>query len=181
MDELVKNFEITKVQKSGAIFNVEKLNWINKEYIKRLPAEALTQKILEQLPKDLPGYNLEMAEKIVPIVKDRISYFGEVGEMVARGEIGYFFTQPEYDKALLKNADHLEALIEKIEKIEADFTAENIKTAIWDFATKKGRGEVLWPMRTALSGQEKSPDPFLLAEILGKDETIKRLTHAKNL
>ncbi|NQV88276.1 MAG: glutamate--tRNA ligase, partial [Parcubacteria group bacterium] len=58
---------------------------------------------------------------------------------------------------------------------ENDFTKENIKNAIWDYATKEGRGSVLWPMRYALSGKEKSPDPFVLAEILGKKETEERL------
>ena len=53
-----------------------------------------------------------------------------------------------------------------------------IREAIWDYATEEGRGSVLWPMRYALSGQDRSPDPFVLAQILGKDETIKRLSIA---
>jgi hypothetical protein len=61
-----------------------------------------------------------------------------------------------------------------------DFAEENIKKTIWDYATDKGRGSVLWPMRYALSGCDKSPDPFVLAEVLGKDETIYRLNNAIN-
>ena len=58
------------------------------------------------------------------------------------------------------------------------FTGENIKEAIWAYASEEGRGDVLWPMRYALSGKERSPDPFSLAEILGKEETIERLNFA---
>ena len=59
-----------------------------------------------------------------------------------------------------------------------NFDAENIKEYIWDYATEKGRGLVLWPMRYALSGKEKSPDPFTLASIFGKEATIERLQKA---
>jgi glutamyl/glutaminyl-tRNA synthetase len=73
-------------------------------------------------------------------------------------------------------------VIELLEKIpEGEFTAEKIKAAIWDYATEKGRGEVLWPMRVALTGKKQSPDPFTLAAILGKAETLKRLAHARDL
>ena len=56
----------------------------------------------------------------------------------------------------------------------------NIKKAIWSYAEEKGKGSVLWPMRYALSGRDKSPDPFQLAEVLGKEETISRLNNAVN-
>ena len=58
---------------------------------------------------------------------------------------------------------------------EKDFSAEKIKTAVWDFATEAGRGVVLWAFRYALSGKEKSPDPFTLSDFLGKKETLERL------
>ena len=53
--------------------------------------------------------------------------------------------------------------------------------AVWEYATEKGRGEVLWPMRIALSGKEKSPDPFTIAEIIGQKETLARLYYAARL
>ena len=49
---------------------------------------------------------------------------------------------------------------------------------MWDYATEEGRGDVLWPLRYALSGRDKSPDPFTLCEILGKEETLARITKA---
>jgi glutamyl/glutaminyl-tRNA synthetase len=56
-----------------------------------------------------------------------------------------------------------------------DFSADEVKNAVWPYAEKIGKGNVLWPMRFALTGKDKSPDPFVSASILGKDESIKRL------
>ena len=58
------------------------------------------------------------------------------------------------------------------------FSKDIIKEKIWPFADEVGRGDILWPMRYALSGQEKSPDPFQLAEIFGKKETLARISLA---
>jgi hypothetical protein len=73
----------------------------------------------------------------------------------------------------------LSKVIEEIGKLpDNNFIIESIKGSIWDYATEKGRGNVLWPMRYALSGKDKSPDPFTLAEIFGKQETLRRLNLA---
>ncbi len=61
---------------------------------------------------------------------------------------------------------------------EEKFNEADIKAAVWDYATSEGRGEVLWPTRVALSGKEKSPDPFTISAILGKTETLERLKTA---
>ena len=64
---------------------------------------------------------------------------------------------------------------------EPDFKAAQIKERLWDFATEKGRGNVLWPLRIALTGLERSPDPFVVAELLGKEETLARIAYAQSL
>jgi glutamyl/glutaminyl-tRNA synthetase len=61
---------------------------------------------------------------------------------------------------------------------EKDFTADGVKNAVWKYAEEKGRGNVLWPLRVALTGEEKSPDPFMSAYILGKIEALKRIDFA---
>ncbi len=189
LDELVEKFDLTKVQKGGAIFNIEKLNWINKEHIKLMDEKDFRQKILEFLPekiKKLVIDNNEMFEKILTIIKERIEKFGDVTEMAEVGELDYYFLQPEYEieKILWKDENnlentkkHLEKIIELLKNVN-EWISENIKNAIWDYATEQGRGSVLWPMRYTLSGKAKSPDPFILAEILGKENTIQRLTYA---
>ena len=108
--------------------------------------------------------------------------------MAKEGELSYFFEQPTYeaDKLLWKkNPDplvakqHLDKVVEFLGSIDADdFTQENVKKAIWDYAGEEGRGDVLWPTRFALCGRDRSPDPLALAEIFGKEETIKRLNFA---
>lgn len=100
--------------------------------------------------------------------------------------IDYFFKQPEYKKEMLiwkdsdltKTTEHLKKISEILCDIKEGFLAGIIKNAILPYAEKNGKGSVLWPFRVALTGLEKSPDPFIIAEILGKEETIKRLKYA---
>jgi len=194
MDELIKEFSLERVQKSGAIFNQEKLDWINKQHIAKMSGEQSLNKIKEIMPKEillLPQYSEKRLTAIVPIITERISKFSDVIKMVEDGEIDYFFKTPEYETEKLfwkKNPNsvatkqHLDKVIELLNNIDSgDFTQENIKKSIWDYAEKEGRGDVLWPMRFALCGREKSPDPLTLSQIFGKEETLSRLSNAVNL
>ncbi len=182
--ELIQQFDLAKVQKGGAIFNQEKLDWYNREYLKRLPlGEFLNraQPFLAELKK-LPTYSDQQLEKLQPVLLERITTLADLEKMVTDGEIQFFFEQPNYPASLLKTPEHLPTTITLLEKISTDqFTADQVKNAVWDFATTEGRGKVLWPLRIALSGREKSPDPFTIAGILGKEETLNRLRHAATL
>lgn len=172
LPELVERFSLDAIQKGGAVFNIDKLNWLNKEYLKRLPEKEQVDYVL----KALPDLDPQVISKITSLILDKANNWNEIKALHEAGELDYFFTAPSPSKELLKNTAHLPKVVELLEKIdEADWNAENIKNAIWDFATEVGRGDVLWPMRVSLSGREKSPDPFTLAAILGKKETIKRL------
>lgn len=176
LSDLIKTFDISKVQKGGAVFNQEKLDWYNHEYLKLLTPEEFLSQAQTFLPE------LKTLPTLVPVLLERIHTLGDIKKMADAGELKYFFETPTYDKELLKSQTYLAETIALVEKIpEEDFTAEKIKSVIWDFATEKGRGEVLWPMRIALTGQKQSPDPFTIASVLGKVETLKRLTHAKDL
>lgn len=181
-EELIKDFALEKIQRSGAQWNDEKLDWMNKEHIKLLPKAEIEKNIFERLSENMRN------PKIIPIILDRISKWGEVKEMVARGELDWFVKTPEIDKTKLvyknisqeKISENLKQSLEVLEKIsENNFSQEEIKKALMALAEKaESRGEVLHPVRYALSGQDKSPDPFIIAEILGKDETIARLKKA---
>lgn len=176
LTDLIKLFKLEKVQKSGAIFNVEKLNWINREYLRRLSPEEFLAKAETFLPQ------LKTLPALIPVLLERIYTLNDLSKMVGSGELQYFFAAPTYDRELLKSQVFIPEIIRLLEPIPEDkFTAESVKAAVWDFATEKGRGEVLWPMRVALSGQKQSPDPFTIASIIGKVETLKRLTHATTL
>ena len=111
--------------------------------------------------------------------------------MSGSGELWYFFEKPTYEKEGLfwKESKDENMLKEKFEKAieilngisDTDFNAEVVKEKLMPYAEEVGRGEVLWPMRYALSGRDKSPDPFALAGIFGKNETITRLNIAKDM
>lgn len=184
MDDLIDQFKIDKVQKGGAIFNVEKLNWINRKYMETMKEKDFLRMAKEFAPNTLSDDDLE---KIMPLLKERMSYFGEIGDLLL-GELSFISPVPEYNKKSLMwkqekdintTKEYLKNVIEILYKIkEKEFTKEKIKSALWPYAEEKGRGNVLWPVRFALSGKEKSPDPFVMSEILEKDETLKRLNRA---
>jgi glutamyl-tRNA synthetase len=183
--ELKSIFDIERVQKGGAVFDIEKLRWLNSHYIKEMPPEKLISKLDEFMPeaiKLLPQYTESRLAKASRIIVERIKVFGELSSMADQGELGYLFSAPIYSKELLKDTAYLSDITNLIEKIPADkFTGQNVKDAVWNFATEKGRANVLWPMRAALTGREKSADPFTVAEIIGKEETLSRLRYAETL
>ena len=193
-EDLINRFDFNRVQKSSAVFNIEKLNWFNKEYIKLLPEDELLKHIKEFIPENitaLPGYSEEKLQKILPILKDRLTVFSDLSTLAEAGELQYFFERPTYNKTGLfwKESKDESKLKEKLEKVitllgeipEEDFTMEIVKEKLMLYAEEVGRGEVLWPMRYALSGKDKSPDPFMLGGILGKTETVARLLIAKDM
>lgn len=185
--ELINAFDLGKVQKSPAVFNPEKLDWINREWLKKLSDEEF-ENYISALAKEMKEKNAEIFTKILPLIRERISKRGDLEQLMQEGEFGYFFTTPEYDPSGLvwKKADkestakHIAQLVAAISASdETQWNIDYVKSLIWDYAEREGRGDVLWPMRFALSGREKSPDPFTLAGILGKTETLARLKAAQ--
>lgn len=185
--EIIDLFEIEKIHTGGAKFNEEKLLWTNKEFIKNKNDEDFLKEIIERNPrKDL---SLEGVEKIVGIVKERTSIWSDINIMWQNEDLQFFFEKPVYEKTLLypkgTNDDSVTSghLLKAKEILEnsTEWKAESVKTDLWDYASEVGRGNVLWPLRTCLTGKEKSPDPFIVAEVLGKTETLSRIDKAINL
>ncbi len=189
-EEIIAQFDLSRVQKSAAVFNPEKLEWINKEHIKRMPTELCLQMFDEFLPefiKLLPEYD-KKRNLVAPMLLERIGHFGELSEMVEAGEVEYYFSAPTYpaEKLFWKDERDVAKLNERLNAVRRyiaaipieSFTKEGIKDALWSYAEEEGRGQVLWPTRYALSGRDKSPDPFQLASILGKEESLARLDTA---
>lgn len=195
-EEFIQIFEINRIHRSGGGFNVEKLDWINREHLKLLSYEEQEEYIIKFIPesiKKLPGYTSTLIHEITPIIMERISKGSDVVLMAENGELSYYFEQPVYEKDSLffktskipiENkyktlSSYIKKLITLVENIDDNvFTKEKIKDIVFPFADEIGRGDILWPMRFALSGCEKSPDPFALSSILGKKESILRLTKA---
>ncbi len=188
LPELIEKFDLTKVQKGGAIWNIEKLKWFNKEYLKKMKPEALAEVVEGELEEAGRKFPEEIFVKMLPIILDRISTLNDVQTIATTGEFDYFASAPEYDTKLLfwkgktdaeKTKERLEKVSALLEKLPSQTAPESvIKEALWDYATAEGKGEVLWPLRVALSGKEKSPDPFAIAAILGKTETLTRIQTA---
>ncbi len=141
MEELIKEFDLNKIQKGGAIFDQKKLDWINKEHIKRLPAEEQRKILLKQIENE--------------------SY------MVGEPELD--IEQIAWKKST--KADALKHLAEAKKIIEA-------QGDLMSYAEREGKGDVLWPLRYALTGATASPDPFIMLEILGLEKSLIRLEKA---
>jgi glutamyl-tRNA synthetase len=188
MNDIIKDFSLDRVQKGGAIFDDEKLTWFNRQYILKLNDHDFAEYAKPFLPEWLSGSS-DMFKKMIPLLRDKVHTLSEIsGYFSDGGELLFIKKLPSYEKKLLlwkKEPDpaitksHLEYCKSVLEKIgEKEFHSENIRQAIWSYAEEKGKGNVLWPLRVALTGQEKSPDPVISAEILGKKESLSRINHA---
>ncbi len=191
MTELISAFALSKVQKSAAIFNPDKLEWINKEHMKLLPENELFSMIRANLQESvisLNGFSEAKLHLVAPIIIEHITHLGQISDMSLAGDIQYYFSSPDYQKEKLfwKQDNDVPTLLKRLDKMreilsglkDDDFGKDEIKTALWSYAEEEGRGQILWPLRYALSGKDKSPDPFQLASILGKEETVKRIQEA---
>ncbi len=194
--ELIEEFDIDRVQKAGAIFNIQKLDWLNAEYLRRMTIGELINKTLPHLLKAglvekgngfyLAAFgravNLVYFEKMAVLIKERLKKLSDIAELA-----DYFFKRIDYDKKILgwKNmpddevSANLKTAGEIIEKInEADFAEENLQNNLMPEAEKRGRGEFLWPLRAALSGKRASCGPFEIMDVLGKEESLFRIKKA---
>lgn len=180
LEELVQVFDITKIHKGGAVFNKEKLAWMNKEHIRRQTQEEQMASVSTYMKE----YPQELLLKLLPTIIDRISYYGEL-ENVAKNEFSFFLKRPtpRIEKIVWKDfgkeeaKKHLNSVSDLLQ--EADFSsADTIKQTLVPYAEINGKGNVLWPLRMTLSGQEKSVDPFTICYILGKEEVTVRIKEA---
>ncbi len=190
--ELVKEFSLERVQTSSAIFNREKLNWLNKRYLLQRPHKEALNGIKNALSQNKTLNKLEkwQIERLSQLVLERIHYYGEATSLAKDGEFDYIVSTANYSKeSLLWKKDpeasatktHLEYIVSILKTLNANPEMTNVRENIYPYADQNGRGEVLWPLRYALSGRERSIDPFNLISILGTQESIKRLKLALDL
>ncbi len=179
--ELIAIFDIERVQKAGAIFNPEKLTWINAQHIKKMTNAQLAQVVAGSIP---PTHALssQRIEKIIAITRDRLNTLQDFTDASK-----FFFEIADYDTSLLvwkkDTAPITKQIIEKILGVleavdEQSWSGEVLQQSLQSLCTQYSNGSVLWPLRVALSGLAGSPGPFEIADILGKDEVIRRIKHA---
>ncbi|MES2203558.1 MAG: hypothetical protein V4474_04525, partial [Patescibacteria group bacterium] len=179
MEDLLTLFSIERVHKAGGVFDIEKLKWFNHEHLKLLSDEEYAKRL-----REFSGREFDM--RLVPLIKERAQTLAEATGLIQ--EYDFVTTEPNPDCELLlqggklsaeTTSNHLKALAELLEHIpDEGFTAAQLKDILWPYATDQGRGEVLWPLRVALSGAEKSPDPFTIAGLIGKKTTLTRIAQA---
>ncbi|MFA7302174.1 MAG: glutamate--tRNA ligase family protein [Candidatus Paceibacterota bacterium] len=186
-EELVDAFDLSRVQKGSAIFDEVKLLSVNQHWMRKLSDQEFIER------GQLTGLDNAKLLKAVPLLKERAHTFTEAREMLA-GELSCLFIVPALDqKALVAKepADRtgltktaLEGVLEAVKALPDGVSAEAVKDTLMPLADaeeakgKGGRGGVLWPLRYALSGQERSPDPFTLISILGREEAVSRIQKA---
>lgn len=195
-DELIHVFDLERAQKSGAMFDEQKLRSINQHYLNQRTDEEKEELFLEFLPKKTQETFAQipsLAKKVALVTFPRLLTLGEIKSMAEEGEFDYFIKKSiNYKKELLfgkKGELSKEVVRYNLQKAREvmstiapeDFSLEIIKEKLMALGEEVGRGALLWPVRVALSGREYSPDPFTLANIFGKEKTLARLTDAEKI
>lgn len=182
ISELIGQFSLDKIHKSGAVFDINKLNWLNSQYIKRADDSlllSLTKPVVEKMfgPQD----SIKI-QKLLKIWRDRLEYTDQIGDYQ------YFFNIPDYDTGLLiwkksdknmiqKSLSLVESSLEQGENID-----ENGIRHILDEISKNhfdnDRGVVYWPLRVSLSGKKFSSDPVEILSVIGINEGMIRIKNA---
>jgi len=180
LDELVESFDLSRVSKSGAKFDPEKNKWFNHQYLIKQNDDVLAKMYLPILEEKGIKTDLAYIEKVVSLIKERADFVTDFWDLS-----DFFFVAPtEYDEKAKKNWKEetptlLQNLISVLENIK-DFSAQNVETIVKEWLTSNeiGMGKVMQPFRISLVGAMKGPDLFQIAELIGKEEVIKRVQSA---
>lgn len=180
LEELIKEFDYHRISKSPAVFDIVKLRWMNGEYIKAMDFDAFYEKAEPYLKKAI-SKDLDL-KKIAGMVKTRIEVFPDIPAL-----IDFFEELPEYDpemythKKMKTNSEtSLQVLRDMLPILEAqeDYSNDGLYATLTKYVEEKGvkNGYVMWPIRTAVSGKQMTPAGATeIMEIIGKDETIRRI------
>lgn len=183
LEELCREFSVAGISKSPSVFDYEKLNWFNGEYIRKMPssefielARPYLQEILAQMPENL--------QLLAEMLQPRVTRLTQIPEMV-----NFLAERKSIDPELYNNkksksnpqlaAEVLPQAIDLLQDIE--WTRENIHASLVSMAKESDRktGQIMWPVRIAVSGQAVTPGGAIeILTILGKEESIARLKSA---
>ncbi len=190
MEELQERFSLHDVNASGAVCDLSRLRWFNMQHIKRMNPQQLVEAALPFLQTqeffrvaDERYTHSEYLYRVAAVVRERLETLAEFGVEQA----AYFFARPEISDVNMlrwkKNTDeetraalsHALTVLRAIP--EDEWTREAIERELMEAAGEK-RGDLLWPVRVALTGAKRSPSPFECAWVLGKEETLERIVQA---
>ncbi|MDD5288867.1 MAG: glutamate--tRNA ligase [Dehalococcoidales bacterium] len=187
-EDLIKHFSLERVNKTAAIFNHEKLQWMNGVYIRQLTNEDFVQRVLPFLEKGLPvevkrPLSIDYVRKVMPLVKERVKILSEAPELTK-----FFFTgELNYDSnrllgkgmAVESTTQALTVAKERLEK-QANFDAPALEALLRPLAEelKLKAGQLFGALRTAVSGELATPPLFDMIAVLGKERTLVRIDDA---
>lgn len=184
MNELVESFSLERVNKAGAVFDLQKLNWLNAEHLRKKSSEELLLDLKLEIHKSKfkdQNYSDEYLSLIIEAMKERVSFVKEFIENCT-----YFYEAPTVyeQKAIEKNWKP--ETPEQLKKLNSEFyklsnpTKEDFEHALLKASEDLniGKGKLIHPLRLAVSGQSTGPGMFDLLFILGKDEVVKRIETA---
>lgn len=180
LEELVASFDLTRVNKSGAKFDPDKNKWFNHQYLVQKSDEELAILFAPIVKEKGIETSLANLTKVVGQVKERANFITDLWDLA-----DYFFVAPtSYDEKVTKkwNEETKETLTKVAEQLNSytDFTSLNIENTLKEWMTDNeiGMGKVMQPLRLSLVGELKGPHLFDIIEMIGKQETIKRIKKA---
>jgi glutamyl-tRNA synthetase len=174
-DELVDRFDLDRVVPSPATFDYQKLDWMNGHYLRELSQAEYGDALIHYLRENEHEWDEELVRRTVPIVQEKIERFGQYPDFA-----GFFFRDVHPDAALLEGREPIvEAAREELARVEP-FAAEQIEAALRGLAERLELSprKAFEPIRVAVTGSKVSPGLFESLELLGKDETLRRLSAA---
>jgi len=182
MEELINEFDLNRVSKAGAVFNLQKLVWYNEQYLRSRSDENLLPDFKAALEREgITGRSDEYLITVIGLMKERVS---NVSELLTLGK--YYFEMPsEYDEKTVAKAwkgdvvELVQAYRDAI-YLNPDYSAATLKVILSEMVESKGMGfgKLMLPIRLAVTGMGFGPDLFETLELLGKDEVNNRLTTA---
>ena len=185
--ELVEAFSLERVQKGGAVFDLQKLDWLQGQWMRALPEEEFAKRALAASLEKVPAAadDKDFLRKAL-LIRERITFFNEAADM-----LGYFYERPAQDPGLLANpkqkvdATDLPRFLGLLESIldlipEDGWNDQRILADVKAFVEKNELklGQLLWPLRAALTSRAFSPGAVEVAAVLGKAETLARVREA---
>jgi glutamyl-tRNA synthetase len=184
IDELIECFSLERVNKAGAVFNIEKLNWLNAEHLRKKENSEILILLKEELSKSVfkeKSFGDSYLLKVVEAMKERVSFVKDYIE-----KSPYFFKAPEtYDESVVSKRwkndapELMKKLIDKFSILENP-VKEDYESALKETAAEfnVSNGALIHPLRLAVSGMGAGPGVFDIVEIIGKEETLSRINKA---
>jgi glutamyl-tRNA synthetase len=171
-DELVERFTLDRVGTSPATFDYKKLEWLNGMYLRALPLDEYADRLVAYLREQGYEWDEQLIRQAAPLVQEKIATFGEFPAFA-----GFLFARVEPDPVQPGDGPMLPAAVERLAEVEP-FEAERIEAALRELAERLGLKprEAFQPIRLALTGSSVSPGLFESLELLGKDESLARLS-----